>query len=129
MQLNDFDFNLPDNLIAQEPVLPRDHCRLLVLHRQTKSLEHDYFFNILNYFKKGDVLIINDSKVFPARLLGNKISGGKAEVFLLKIIELQTNKWQCLIKGRNLAPGSFITLAKNNRAELLKDNGDGTWLV
>ncbi len=107
MKLSDFDFNLPKNLIAQKPNSPRDACRLLVLDREKKSIKHDRFYNLDKYLKYGDVLVLNNSKVLPARLMGRKINvagtpphqkfwcGGKVEVLLLK--QLSANSWQCLV--------------------------------
>lgn len=85
MKLKDFDYNLPNELIAQKPTRPRDHSRLLVLDKKTGRIEHKYFFNIPDYLKPGDVLVLNNSKVFPARLFGKKsLTGGRVEIFLLK---------------------------------------------
>ena len=85
MKLKDFDYNLPQELIAQEPIKPRDHSRLLVLDKRTGKIEHRHFFEIGEFLQAGDVLVLNNSKVFPARLIGKKAeSGGKVEVFLLK---------------------------------------------
>ena len=82
MRLNDFDYCLPKNLIAQKPISPRDHSRLLVLDKESGEIEHKYFYNIIDYLEKGDVLVLNNSKVFPARLIGNKKeTDGKIEVF------------------------------------------------
>jgi len=87
MKLADFDYNLPKELIAQKPVKPRDHSRLMVLDRKTNVIKHDHFYNLLKYLNKNDVLVFNDTKVFPARLIGKRDkTGGKVEVFLLKKI-------------------------------------------
>lgn len=72
MKLQDFDYNLPKELIAQKPISPRDHSRLLVLDKKSGELEHKHFYDIVDYLEKGDILVMNNSKVFPARLLGNK---------------------------------------------------------
>lgn len=85
MRLKDFDYSLPNELIAQEPTRPRDHSRLLVLDKKTGRIEHKHFFDISDYLKSGDVLVLNNSKVFPARLFGKKsLTGGRVEIFLLK---------------------------------------------
>jgi S-adenosylmethionine:tRNA ribosyltransferase-isomerase len=95
LELKDFDFNLPKNLIAQRPVFPRDACRLMVLDREKKTIKHDKFYNIDKYFESGDILVLNDSKVIPARLWGKKESGGKAEILLLR--QINAEKWECLV--------------------------------
>lgn len=81
------DYSLPEELIAQHPIFPRDHARLMVLHRDTKDIEHRKFYEIINYLKKGDCLVLNNSKVLRARFIGTNIeTGGKREIFLLKHI-------------------------------------------
>ena len=80
MRLQDFDYHLPPRLIAQQPVDPRDQSRLLVLDRRTQSLEHRHFCDLMEYLQPGDVLVINDTKVWTARLIGKKQSGGKVEI-------------------------------------------------
>ena len=107
-KLEDYNYYLPSELIAQEPINPRDHSRLLLLDKKTGKIEHKHFFDIVEYFNKGDILVMNNSKVFPARLIGKrKETGGKLEVFLLRNID--NNKWQCLIGGRRAKPGLLIS--------------------
>ena len=85
MKLSDFDYNLPQELIAREQSKPRDKSRLLVLDKNTGEIDHKVFSDIVDYLKPEDLLIINNSKVYPARLLGKrKGTGGEVEVFLLK---------------------------------------------
>lgn len=99
MNINKFDYKLPKKLIAQRPVSPRDHSRLLVINRQNNRISHDKFFNVVNYLNRGDILVLNNSKVFPARLIGFKeVTKGKVEILLNNQIE--TGLWQCV--GRNL---------------------------
>jgi S-adenosylmethionine:tRNA ribosyltransferase-isomerase len=125
--LSDFDFNLPLDLIAQEPVNPRDAAKLLIAHKTNKKLEHKKFSDIVDYLKKGDILVVNDSKVFPARLFGTKKNtGGVVEVFLHK--KLSETTWECLLGGR-VGVGLVIELAKNFEATVLNNNQDGTWQV
>lgn len=95
MQTNDFDYNLPENLIAQTPLKDRSASRLLVMDRFTGNVEHKSFSNISDYLKKGDVLVINDTKVIPARLIGSKIDT-KATIELLLLKELHSDTWECL---------------------------------
>ena len=85
MLLQDFDFDLPEELVAQKPIEPRDHSRLMVINRATGSITHDQFFNLPQYLLSSDLLVFNQSKVFPARLYGQKESGGKVEILLLSI--------------------------------------------
>ncbi len=96
MDISLFDFDLPEELIAQSPSAVRDECRLLVVDREHKTLEHKHFFDIVNYLKPGDVLVRNNTKVIPARLIGIKQeTKGKVEVLLLK--QLENDVWECLV--------------------------------
>ena len=130
MKVTDFDYNLPEALIAQEPLTKRDTSRLLVLHRDSGVLEHRQFFNILGYLQSGDVLVLNNSKVIPARLLGQKAgTEGKTEVFLSKRQSNPTNEvWECLLKGKNLNTGSMIKLNHGLIATVMTKQDD-VWLV
>jgi len=128
MKLNDFDYYLPKNLIAQKPVKPRDHSRLLVFSRNSDKIEHKHFYDIIDYLRAGDVLILNNTKVMPARLIGKKAdSGGKIEVFLLN--KVKNNIWQCLIGGKKRKENLRVEFAAGLKAEVLKNNQDGTWNV
>ena len=131
MKLSLFDYNLPRELIAQRPIRPRDHSRLLVLNRKTKKLEHRYFYDVVEYLNAGDVLVLNNSKVFPARLIGHKPTGGKIEIFLLRPIN--TNTWSCLLGGRGRSVGLSFTVGGQTFARLrgttTKHISDGTWQV
>ena len=125
--LSDFDYSLPAELIAQEPVNPRDAARLLIINKTNKKLEHKKFSDIVDYLEKGDVLVVNDSKVFPARLFGHKKNtGGAVEVFLHK--KITENTWECLLGGR-VNEGLVIELAPNFEAVIKTNNLDGTWQV
>src|SRR5438046_2844157 len=85
MRVEEFDYELPHELIAQKPVEPRDHSRLLVVHRESGMIEHRRFYDLLEFLRPGDLLVANESRVFPARLIGRKIpTGGKVEVLLLR---------------------------------------------
>lgn len=97
LKLSDFDFDLPESLIAQEPCLQRDRSRLLFLSRADQSLEHRIFTDLDQYLVPGDLLVINDTKVFPCRLPATKPGGGRAEIFLLS--EREQNLWEALVKG------------------------------
>jgi S-adenosylmethionine:tRNA ribosyltransferase-isomerase len=99
MRLSEFDYDLPAERIAQHPLKDRDSSKLLVLHRKTGKLDHRLFRDIVEYFDAGDVLVLNNTRVIPSRIPGNKPSGGKAEITLLK--ELGKNTWEGLAKGVN----------------------------
>ena len=107
MKTHDFWYDLPEELIAQTPLKQRDASRLLVLDRQTGEVSHRYFYDILEYLRSGDCLVMNDSRVLPARLLGNRPTGGAVELLLLK--DLGDNQWECLAKpGRKLQAGQQV---------------------
>ncbi len=98
MNLNKFDYNLPKELIAQKPITPRDRSKFLIYNKTEDKIKHDFFFNLPKYVDTNDVLVFNNSKVFPARLKVLKPTGGKIEIFLLK--DLGRGKWECLVGGR-----------------------------
>ena len=107
MKTHDFWYDLPEELIAQTPLEQRDTSRLLVLDRLSGELEHKHFYDILDYLKPGDCLVMNDSRVLPARLLGHRPTGGAVEVLLLR--DLGDKKWECLCKpGRKMQVGSQV---------------------
>jgi len=98
MKLSHFDFNLPHELLAEYPTLNRDESRLMVLDRKTQTIEHKMFKDLIDYFDEDDVLILNNTKVFPARLYGNKEkTGAKIEVFLLRELNAETRLWDVLV--------------------------------
>ncbi len=99
MKLSQFKFRLPDDLIAQYPAENRDESRMMVLHRRTGEIEHRLFKDILNYFDDGDVMVFNDTKVFPALLYGNKEkTGARIEVFLLRELNADIKLWDVLVE-------------------------------
>ncbi len=110
---SDFYFNLPEELIAQIPIKERDHSRLLVLDKQDGEIEHRHFYDIVNYLNEGDCLVINDTKVLPARLYGTKKDTGSViEILLLKRID--DNKWETLVKpGKKARTGAEIVFKEN----------------
>ncbi len=130
MRTDDFDYNLPPELIAQKPIEPRDTSRLLVLNRQSQSIEHRHFTDILDYLQAGDVMIFNDSRVLPARLNATKLqTGGKVEILLLR--RLGPNVWETLVKpGRRVKQGTALELSNENRsivcsAEVIEEGDAG----
>jgi S-adenosylmethionine:tRNA ribosyltransferase-isomerase len=115
MKLSEFDYHIPEDRIAQFPLEDRDASRLLVLQRKSGRLEHRFFRDITEYMHPHDVIVLNDTKVFPARLCGTKTSGGKAEITLLK--EIKENVWEALVKGLHegiivLDPGIKATVSR-----------------
>lgn len=133
MHINDFDYKLPEELIAQKPQKDRDKCRLMVLRRSDNSIEHRHFFDILEYLKEGDCLLLNDSKVIPARLYGIKEgTGARVEFLLIKRIEGDT--WETMVRpGKRLKPGDSVVFSdedgKKLRAVILDYGEDGTRIV
>lgn len=108
MNKSDFDFYLPERLIAQTPLEKRDSSRLLHLDKKTGAIEHGHFHDITKYLKKGDCLVMNDSRVLPARLIGSRLSGGLVELVLLR--DLGDGCWECLSRpGRKTKPGTELT--------------------
>lgn len=109
MKTSDFDYELPEELIAQTPMEPRDHSRLLVYHRKDGSVEHKHFYDIIDYLNPNDALVINNTKVIPARLLGVKEETGvPVEVLLLR--RQNATDWEALVRpGRRLKPGTVCT--------------------
>lgn len=133
MHINDFDYKLPEELIAQKPQKDRDKCRLMVLRRKDNSIENRHFFDILEYLKEGDCLLLNDSKVIPARLYGIKEgTGARIEFLLIKRIE--GDIWETMVRpGKRLKPGDSVLFSdeegKKLRAEILDYGEDGTRIV
>ncbi|PWH11707.1 MAG: tRNA preQ1(34) S-adenosylmethionine ribosyltransferase-isomerase QueA [Anaerolineae bacterium] len=119
MKTSDFDYHLPEAYIAQTPVEPRDASRLMVLHRQTGYIEHRTFCEIGAYLNPGDVLVINQTRVIPARLPARKESGGRAEVLLLRRVEDRV--WECLVGGKGLRAGKRLRLEDGLEAEILTE--------
>ena len=107
MKTKDFWYDLPEELIAQTPLQQRDSSRLMVVDRETGAVFHRHFYDILDYLNPGDCLVMNDSRVLPARLLGSRPTGGAVELLLLR--DLGDKKWECLAKpGRKLQPGQQV---------------------
>ncbi|HKJ04297.1 MAG TPA: tRNA preQ1(34) S-adenosylmethionine ribosyltransferase-isomerase QueA [Geopsychrobacteraceae bacterium] len=121
MQLEDFDFKLPEELIAQYPPERRDGSRLMQLNRKTGVINTGDFPQVIGAFESGDLLVINDTKVIPARLLGHKVSGGKVEVFLVRrLADAEGEDWLCMTRSsRSLKPGIALQLGEGLTAEVL----------
>lgn len=112
MNSSDFDYHLPPERIAQRPLDQRDASRLLLLHRADGRLEHRQFTDLLDYLQPGDVLVVNDSRVIPARLYGRKPTGGQVEILLLQ--QQDPIHWRALIGGKRIAEGTQITISDAN---------------
>ena len=123
---SDFDYELDEKYIAQFPSQKRDESKLLVMDRQTGELEQKKFFNIVEYFSDKDILVLNNTKVFPARLYGKKETGAKIEVFLLKNIEGQI--WECLLKpAKKVKNGTVLKVSEELSVEILSPEENMKW--
>lgn len=126
MRTEDFNFDLPKELIAQTPLLNRSDSRMLVLNRKTQTIEHRHFKNIVEYLKAGDVLVRNNTRVIPARLLGTKeITNARVELLLLR--QLENDIWECLVgNARTVKVGTFVSFGEGKlRAECLEVKDEG----
>lgn len=110
MNINQFDYDLPQELIAQTPVEPRHASRLMVINRETGEISHHRFTHITGLLQPGDILIANNSRVIPARLFGAKSSGGKVEILLLK--QVDALRWEAMVGGKRLRPGVVVAIAQ-----------------
>jgi len=130
LRVDDFDYELPPAAIAQTPAEPRDASRLLVLDRATGRIEHAHFRNLGRWLRAGDLLVVNDSRVLPARLVGERPGGGAAEVLVLRTLPDDPLGWEALVRpSRRLAVGSFVTLRSGDRVEVGERLTDGTRVV
>jgi len=131
MHINDFDYYLPTELIAQHPTDKRDESRLLIVDRKTGTVKHRHFFNILDYLNPGDCLVMNNSKVIPARLFGVKEkTGAKVEFLLIK--RKEGDLWETMVRpGKKLHPGDIVSFSEDGslKAEVLDYSDDGTRIV
>lgn len=130
MKTSDFFYDLPEELIAQTPVYPRDSSRLLIYNRQTHAIEHRHFADVIDYLQKGDLLVVNNTKVLPVRLYGNKVpSGGKIEFLLLKRLDLTT--WEVILKpGRIAKVGATFSFGNGKLQATVQSIGvEGTRVV
>ncbi|MDQ7063805.1 MAG: tRNA preQ1(34) S-adenosylmethionine ribosyltransferase-isomerase QueA [candidate division KSB1 bacterium] len=129
MKLSDFKYNLPDKLIAQYPAEKRDHSRLMVLHRDTQKIEEKIFADVVDYIAPGDCLVINETKVFPARLMGTKDkTEAKVEVFLLR--ELENGLWEVLVKpARKVRVGNRLSIGDELVCDVIDNTVSGGRVV
>lgn len=129
-RLSDYDYDLPEELIGQTPAEPRDNSRLMLVNKKTGVVEHKRFYNILDYLKRGDVLVRNSTRVIPARLMGRKETGAILEVFLLKRQDINT--WECLVgNAKRLKLGQKVFIGENDEliAELKEIKEDGNRIL
>lgn len=117
--LDDFNYNLPENLIAKYPTSKRDEARMLVLDKKTGDIEHKHFFDFVDYLKKDDILVLNNTKVIPARLMGHKKTGAKIEIFLTR--PLNGKLWSALIRNsKRLKDGDIVEIAPDFKVLIIK---------
>ncbi|MGM9660881.1 MAG: tRNA preQ1(34) S-adenosylmethionine ribosyltransferase-isomerase QueA [Faecousia sp.] len=128
-QTKDYWYDLPEELIAQTPLQKRDTSRLMVMNRQTGAICHRHFYDIVDYLNPGDCLVMNDSRVLPARLLGHRPTGGAVEVLLLR--DLGDNRWECLCKpGRKMLPGNEVSFGNGELTAVVREvREDGNRVV
>lgn len=124
MKKSDFWFDLPSELIAQTPLEQRDMSRLMHLNKKTGAIEHLHFSDLPRFLQPGDCLVLNDSRVLPARLIGHRGTGGQVEVLLLK--DLGNDEWECLTKpGKKARPGAEITFGNDDLTAQVLSTGEG----
>lgn len=130
LNLQDFDYFLPEALIAQEPLADRSGSRLMVVERRSGEIHHACFAELPSFLASGDLLVRNETRVIPARLYGQKESGGKVELLLVAPRDGQSQVWECLLRSSKPArPGSRVHFAGGGNAELLAGSGNGHHLV
>ena len=129
MKTHDFWYDLPEELIAQTPLEKRDTSRLMVMDRKTGELQHRHFYDLIDYLKPGDCLVMNDSRVLPARLLGHRPTGGAVEVLLLR--DVGNKCWECLCKpGRKMQVGSEVSFGDGELTARVKEvQEDGNRII
>jgi len=127
-KLEDYQYELPRELIGQQPVEPRDHARLMVVDRRTGAIEEKMFYELVDCLRSDDILVRNATKVIPARLYGHRESGGLMEILLLKRHAIDT--WECLLKpAKKLKPGRTLSIGELLKAELLEVLPDGNRMI
>ena len=128
MNITEFDFQLPDNLIAQEPLKEREKSRMLIVNRSEKTFQDEQFTDFKKFLRRGDCVVLNNTKVFPARLFGVSETGAKIELFLVREIENQV--WETLARpARRLKIGKKVSFGENLSAEVLSRNAEGRVFV
>ncbi len=124
MKTSDFMYDLPEELIAQTPVEPRDHSRLLVYNRAARTIEHKHFYDVIDYLNPGDALVINETRVIPARLYGVRAGGGACELLLLK--QLGPKRWESLVRpGAKLKVGKTVSIGEGRMTATIVGESEG----
>ncbi|MCB9451731.1 MAG: tRNA preQ1(34) S-adenosylmethionine ribosyltransferase-isomerase QueA [Anaerolineaceae bacterium] len=124
MKVSDFNYDLPESFIAQTPIEPRDSSRLMVMNRQTGSIEHHVFSEIVEFINSGDVLVLNTTRVIPARLYAHKAeTGGAVEILLLR--QVDATRWQALVGGKRVTPGTQLTFPESPLTVTVEEELDG----
>lgn len=130
MLVKDFDYHLPAELIARYPAPERDASRLLLLDRESRRIAEDTFRNLSGHLLPGDLLVMNDTRVMPARLFGTRDSGGKVEIFLVRRTEDAGERWTCLLRAsKKFRDGQVVNLAGGMKATVCGRSGSESWLV
>ena len=120
MKTSDFDYYLPSELIAQNPLSKRENCKMLYLNKTKKTYEDKHFYDILEYLKKDDILVLNDTKVYPARVIAHRKSGAEVEIFLLNPID-NSNHWEALTKNaKRVKEGEILDIADDFKIKLVE---------
>lgn len=128
ISINEYDYELPKELIAQVPSEKRENCKMMVLDKEKKTFSHKHFFDIVDYFDENDVLVLNNTKVIPARIFGKKDTGAHIEIFLLKQFSEKT--WQVLIgPSKRVKPEMFIYVSDELKVKVLTREDEGKWIV
>jgi S-adenosylmethionine:tRNA ribosyltransferase-isomerase len=130
MRIEDLDYHLPEGLIAQYPREPRDKARLLVLDRREGEMMHTTFSRLGDFLRQGDILVVNDTRVLPARLFGEKGSGGRIEILLVRKTPGTGEVWECLVKrGKRVSVGTTLRFAPDLTGEVVGAGSQGTKLI
>ena len=127
LKTDDFDYDLPQEYIAQTPVEPRDHSKLLVYDRRKDRIAHYYFYDLVDFLEPNDLLVVNTTKVIPARIFAHKPTGGKAEILLLK--KVSEENWECIVGGKRIIPGVELRVGDQIKITILEDLGDSRRLI
>lgn len=128
LKTSDFYYDLPESQIAQTPIEPRDSSKLMVYNRQTDTVDHKIFKDVIDYLQKGDLLVVNNTKVYPARMFSRTEHGGKVEILLLKRFSL--DEWEVMVKpGKKARIGSILTVSDELKLEVLAKSESGGRIV
>ena len=128
ISISEYDYVLPEELIAQTPSDKRENCKMMVLNKANKTIEHKHFFNVIDYFDEKDVIVLNNTKVIPARLFGKKETGAHIEVFLLK--QLAEKTWEVLINpSKRIKIDTIIEISPELKAKAIERKDEGKWNV